>query len=342
MKYFSRALIVFCIASSAACYMPEATADAATDALNAGRLDEARTLSLQQLTNVDAKEPILRRLGEVEFHAGNYDKSVDYLQQAITADPGSAEAHFLLGRSYCQKAQTSSMFTALSLARKCIASFEKAHSLDSKSTQILQSLVDYHSAAPSIVGGSQEKLSQFLAELKALSPAIAQLYDINNLEKDKQHDRAMKLALDLKQQKNLPVTTQWSLAKYFKDNKRYPAAEEVLENLIRTPITERTTIDDRWFISDASLQLGEVFLATHQQLDRAIILVRDFQEKNNNPAHVHYLWAFWSLAKIYKANGSLDKYQSVVNHIKTLDYKQNKSFAKQFEEELQALLEKHG
>lgn len=333
MKYLNRAIIAFFVGSSAATYIPAATADAALDALNANHLDEARTLLLQQLPKTETKNATLTYLGKVEFHAGDYDKSIDYLQQAIAVDPNSAMDYLLLGRSYGSKAQTSSIFSALGLAKKCIASFETAHSLDAKNIEILQALVEYHSAAPAIVGGSQEKLSQYLAELKKISPEMAAIYEINNLEKDKKHDQAVKLALDLKQQKKIPVTTQFSLAHYFKENKLYPEAEDVLEKLITVPVTAQTTIEDRWYISDASLQLGEVFLATNKQLDRAITLVKDFQAKNNNPKDIHYLWAFWSLAKIYKANGNLDKYQSEVAHIKTLDYKQNKYFAKQFEEE---------
>jgi lipopolysaccharide biosynthesis regulator YciM len=333
MQHLNRVIIAFCLTSVTIIYIPNAAADAAIDALNANHLDDARTLFLQQLPKLETKNTILTRLGEVEFHAGNYDKAIDYLQQAIVVDPNSAVNYLLLGRSYGQKAQTGSMFSAMGLAKKCIASFEKAYSLDPKNTQILQALVEYHSTAPSIVGGSQDKLLQYSAELKKISPEMAAVYDINNLEKDKKHDAAIKLAIDLKQQKNLPVTTQWSLAHYFKENKFYPEAEEVLENLIKTPVTTQTTIDDRWYISDASLQLGEVFLATNKQLDRAAILVKDFQQKNNNPKDIHYLWAFWSLAKIYKANGNLDKYKAEVDHIKTLDYKQNKYFSKEFDEE---------
>ena len=60
--------------------------------------------------------------------------------------------------------------------------------------------------------------------------------------------------------------------------------------------------------------------------------MQDFQAKNNNPKDIHYFWAFWSLAKIYKANGSLEKYNEVVAHIKTLDYKRDKYFAKEFDD----------
>lgn len=333
MKCLNQTIIAFCVGSAAAIYIPTVAADAALDALNANHLDEARTLLLPQLSKIETKNSALTHLGDVELRAGNYDKAIDYLQQASAVDPNSAVNHLLLGRSYGRKAQTSSMFSALGLAKKCLASFEKAYSLDSKNTQILQALVEYHSAAPAIVGGSQEKLLEYSAELKKIAPEIAVVYEINSLEKDKKHDQALKIALDLKQKNSLPIATQFSLANYFKENKLYSDAEYVLENLIKVPVTPQTTIEDRWYISDASLQLGEVFLATNKQLDRAVLLVKDFQAKNNNPKDIHYLWAFWSLAKIYKASGHLDKYQSEVAHIKKLDYKQNKTFAKQFEEE---------
>ncbi len=333
MNFWNQTRFIFCVGISAAIYIPHVAADAAIDALNANHLNEARTLFLQQLPKADTKAAALTRLGEVEFHAGDYDKAIDYLQQAIAADPNSAMNYFLLGKSYGQKAQTVSMFSAIGLAKKCIASFEQAHTLDPNNAQILQSLVEYHFGAPAIVGGSQEKFIQYSAKLKKVLPEMAEIYEINNLEKDKKHEEAIKRAQALKQQKNLLVSTQWSLAHYFKENKSYAEAVDILENLIKVLVTTQTTIDDRWYISDASLQLGEVFLATNKQLDRAVILVKDFQAKNDNPKDVHYLWSYWSLAKIYKASGQLDKYQSEVAHIKTLDYKQNRYFAKQFEEE---------
>jgi tetratricopeptide (TPR) repeat protein len=333
MKYLDRAMIIFLLGMAVTIHIPAASADVAIEALNANQLDKARMLFLQRLPNTEIKNTTLTRLGEVEFHAGNYDKSIDYLHQAIEIDPKSAISYLLLGNAYGRKAITVSMFSAFSLAKKCIESFEKAYTLDAKNSEILQALVEYHIAAPSIVGGSKEKLSKYLVELQMVSPEMARFYEINDLEKNKNHDKAIKLALDLKQQQHLAVKTQFLLAHYFKENKYYSEAEDMLENLIKTPMTTQTTIIDRWYISDASLQLGEVFLETKQQLDRAVILVKDFQEKNNNSKHSHYYWSFLSLAKIYKANGDLDKYQSQMDHIRTLDYKQDKYFAKVFEKE---------
>lgn len=336
MKHINLALIIFCMGSPAAFYSSDAKADAALEALNANRLDEARTLLLQQLPDPNSKNSALTLLGEVEFHAGNFDRAIDYAHQAIAANPNAPVNHFLLGRSYGQKAQTLAIFSALGMAKKCIASFETAHSLDSKNARILQALVEYHLAAPAIAGGSQEKLSQYLAELKIIAPDLAELYEIMRLERDKKHTEAVKMALELKRKTNLPITAQYSLARFFKEHKSYTEAEEMLERLIKTAVTTQTTFDDRRDINDASLQLAEVFLATHKQLDRAALLIKDFQQKNNNPNDAHFLWAFWSLAKIYKAMGNIDQYQSQVNRIKTLDYKKNKHFAKEFEEALKS------
>ncbi len=340
MQYIKLALIAFCMAAAGAFYSAKASAAAATaaaattnaalEALNANRLDAARALLVQQLPDPNSKNSALTLLGEVELHAGNFDKAIDYLQQAIAANPNVPVNHFLLGRSYGQKAQTLAIFSALGMAKKCIASFETGHSLDPKNTRILQALVEYHLAAPAIAGGSQEKLSQHLAELKIIAPDLAELYETMRLERDKKHAEALKMALELKRKTNLPVTAQYSLARFFKKHKSYSEAEEVLERLIKAPVTSQTNFDERRDINDASLQLAEVFLATHQQLDRAAILIKNFH-KNINPNDVHYIWGFWSLAKIYKAMGNMDKYQSEVQQIKTLDYKTNKHFAQEFE-----------
>lgn len=334
MKYLNLANIVVLVTSIAAIYSPFTVADAAIDALNSNQLNEARTLFLTRLNTAETKSTVLTNLGKLEFYAGNYDKSIDYLQKAISADPDSAVNYLFLGNSYCSKAQTASIFSALGLAKQCISSFEKAHALDTKNTDILQALVGYHSEAPAIVNGSKEKSAQYLLELKKLEPQLAMIYEIKNLDRDKKHDQAIKMALDLKQQEHLSITSRFKLAHYFKENKSYSDAEEILENVIIQSKTNETTYEDRWHISDAQLQLGEIFLETNKQLDRAETLIKDFQKENNNPGHIHYYWAFLSLAKVYKANGKQDQYAATVAHIKTLDYKKDKYFSKAFDKEL--------
>ncbi len=334
MKYFKIAANVVYMSSVALFYSPHTAANSAAAALNANRLDEARALFLQQLQNPNTSSFALTHLGEVEIHSENYDQAVDYLQRAVAATPSSSKNYFLLGTAYCQQAQKVALFSALGLAKKCIANLEKAHSLDPKNTQVLQALVAFHSDAPSIAGGSSEKLSHYSAALNSIAPDIMQIHTIKALEKDKKHAEAIKLALVLKHKENFPISIHYSLARYFKSKNTYSEAEELLERLIKTPVTEQTSFDERREIEDAHLQLAEVLLARQQQLDRAALLIKEFQQKNNNPNDKHYLWSFWSLAKIYKAGGQTDKYTATVNHIKTLNYKKNKHFTKEFEEAL--------
>lgn len=164
----------------------------------------------------------------VELHAGNYDKAIDFLQQSIAMDANSAAAYFELGKAYGRKAQSSSIFSALGLAKQCVENFEKAYMLNSSSKEILQSLVEFHSMAPSIAGGSSEKFYQYISALEKLSPDMAKMYEIKRLEKDKKSDQALVLARELKQKTNMPVVTQFMLGLYFKEGKFYADSEDVL------------------------------------------------------------------------------------------------------------------
>jgi tetratricopeptide (TPR) repeat protein len=118
MKYLNIAMVVICVTSSATIYASYAVADPAVDALNENRLNEARTLFLQQLPTTETKSITLTFLGKVELYAGNYDKAIDNLQQSLEAAPDTALNYLLLGKSYCNKAQTSTIFSALGLAKQ--------------------------------------------------------------------------------------------------------------------------------------------------------------------------------------------------------------------------------
>ncbi len=317
----------------AMCAMSIAHADTVSDALIANRPDQARAALLAQLPKPELRIATLGQLGKVEFQAANYEKAIEYLQQAVAGDPALASNHFMLGKAYCQNAQQVSMISAFGQAKKCVASLEQANKLDPRSVPTLLALVGFHAEAPSVAGGSPEKLVRFTTDLKRLAPMNATMVDIKALQKEKKQDKATQVARELKQQKGLPINVQYPLALYFKEQKMFAEAEEVLESLIVMPVGDQTSLEDRWFVNDASLQLGEVFLATKRHLSRAVTLVKDSQVKNNNPKDNHYFWSYWTLAKLYKAGGNQDKYNAEVARIKSMDYRWHKSFAKQFDAE---------
>jgi tetratricopeptide (TPR) repeat protein len=96
------------------------------------------------------------------------DAAIISAERAVAIDPKSSVYHEWLGRAYGEKADHSSMFSALGLARKTHKEFEVAVELDEKNFTARQALIEFDCAAPGIVGGGEEKAKPEIEKLQAL------------------------------------------------------------------------------------------------------------------------------------------------------------------------------
>jgi tetratricopeptide (TPR) repeat protein len=96
------------------------------------------------------------------------DAAITSAERAVAIDPKSSVYHEWLGRAYGEKADHSSMFSALGLARKTHREFEVAVELDEKNFPARQALIEYYCEAPGIVGGGEEKAKPEIDKLQAL------------------------------------------------------------------------------------------------------------------------------------------------------------------------------
>jgi tetratricopeptide (TPR) repeat protein len=96
------------------------------------------------------------------------DAAISSAERAVTIDPKSSVYHEWLGRAYGEKADHSSMFSALGLARKTHREFEIAVELDEKNFPARQALIEYYCDAPGIVGGGEEKAKPEIEKLQAM------------------------------------------------------------------------------------------------------------------------------------------------------------------------------
>jgi tetratricopeptide (TPR) repeat protein len=96
------------------------------------------------------------------------DAAIKSAERAVAIDPKSSVYHEWLGRAYGEKADHSSMFSALGLARKTHREFEVAVELDEKNFAARQALVEFDCAAPGIVGGGEEKAKPEIEKLQAM------------------------------------------------------------------------------------------------------------------------------------------------------------------------------
>ncbi|MFB3827522.1 MAG: tetratricopeptide repeat protein [Bryobacteraceae bacterium] len=143
-----------------------------TALLAAPPLDQARKLynytdfdgSLRLLLALPEKDgAALELIGRNYYMMGDYKKATQWLEQAVAADPSSAEHVLWLGRAYGRRAETSSPFTAPGFASRARQCFEKAAQLAPQNLEALNDLFEYYLEAPGILGGGYDKAAR-LAE----------------------------------------------------------------------------------------------------------------------------------------------------------------------------------
>lgn len=315
-------------------FLPSArsVADDALVQFNLNHLDQAKALYLAQLDKPATQADALNHLTRINAIQGNLDLGLGYAEKAVALTPNSAEAYWVLGQIYGAKAVKASIFSMLGLAKKCLAAFNKAYELDNKNIDVLDALITYHRLAPGIAGGSNSKRDNYVAELRAINPELGQ---IRQLEIRVQEGKdVLPQAKALYQQGLTQPQAVYSLAHYFKDQQLYSEAITLFKQLITMALNPETTRDNRWAISDAYLQLGEIYLAQKQQLDKGIELVKTHLQLNPDPKDVNYFWSHLSLAKLYLADNQPVEYQKLIKQIQAMDYQQDKPFAKAFEREV--------
>ncbi len=102
-------------------------------------------------------------LGEEQF-----DAAIASGEKAVAINPKNSECHNWLGQAFGEKADRASMLGGFSLARKTQKEFEIALQLDEHNLDAAQNLIEFDCAAPSIVGGGEDKARPLIQKLLAL------------------------------------------------------------------------------------------------------------------------------------------------------------------------------
>ena len=131
--------------------------------------------AVMELQGEAAKEP---QNGEIQLlltksylELQERDAAINSAERAVAIDPKSSVYHEWLGRAYGEKADHSSMFAAMGLAKKTHKEFEIAVQLDEKNIAARQALIEFDCAAPGIVGGGEEKAKPEIEKLQSLDKA---------------------------------------------------------------------------------------------------------------------------------------------------------------------------
>jgi tetratricopeptide (TPR) repeat protein len=177
-----------------------------SDATEAGRRayeSSDYSKAVMELQGAAAKDP---QNGEIQLlltksylELQERDAAINSAERAVGIDPKSSVYHEWLGRAYGEKADHSSMFSALGLARKTRREFEVAVELDERNFSARQALIEFDCAAPGMVGGGEEKAKPEFEKLKAMD-ASEWHYSVGNCRRQKREfataDAEFQLALE--------------------------------------------------------------------------------------------------------------------------------------------------
>ena len=128
-------------------------ADNAPALLAAGRVDDAINTLRGELSQTPNDPQAHNLLCRAYFALEDWDRAATACEKAVELAPNNSNYHLWLGRTYGEKADASSFFTAAGLAKKVRTEFERAVELDPKNVDARTDLAEFYLEAPGIVGG---------------------------------------------------------------------------------------------------------------------------------------------------------------------------------------------
>ena len=228
-----------------------------------------------ELKNYSAAEKILKRqleigprpdlkdkLGEVYAYQLKWDKAIDIYEELTESVPDNASYLFRYGGVMAKKAQSSSSFTALMYISRIKSSFRNSLKLDPGSIATHWALVDLYVTLPRIVGGSYSKALGYAKQLQELSPLDGYLAIGYIQEYNDEREKA---------------------------RSNYMKAFNLLDSYSETSRNQ------------LNYQIGKICSDYKIELDRGIKHLNLYIENYTVMDGVPLEWAYYRLAKIYRA-----------------------------------------
>jgi tetratricopeptide (TPR) repeat protein len=279
MKWMVKCFLVGLLSWTAAAQ----ASDSPSDLLAAGRVDDVITTVSGQINSAPNDAASYNFLCRAYFAVSNWDRAISACEKAVTLAPNNSEYHLWLGRTYGEKADASSFFTAAGLAKKVRTEFERAVALDPKNAVGRTDLAEFYLEAPGIVGGGQDKARAQAEALAKLDPVKAHWVNGRLAEKNKDTstaEREYRVAIE----ESHGAASAWlNLALLYRNGKRFDEMQDALKHVANAPI-------DR---PDVLMDAASTLLRTNRDLPFAAQLVQRYLAsptvEQNPPFKAHYL-----------------------------------------------------
>lgn len=208
------------------------TATDSQDLLSGDRMNDAVAYLKGRTQSVPDDAQAYHLLSRAYYELEQWDNSIAAAQHAIALKPDSSEYHLWLGRAYGNKAEHSSWFTALTLAKKTRGEFEKAVQLDENNVNARSDLAEYYMEAPGFLGGGSDKARAQADQLANRDAATAFWVKARLAEKsgdlaeaEHNYQEAIKASSD-------PGGEWLNLAGFYRHQKRFKEMEDAINHAV--------------------------------------------------------------------------------------------------------------
>lgn len=225
-------------------FEPASALPSPKELLAAGRVDDAIQFLQLQVSRSPADAESYNLLCRAYFMLQEWDRGIPECERARNLDPQSSLYHLWLGRIYGEKADHAIFWSAIALAKKVRASFERAVALDPRNWEARTDLAEFYVEAPGIVGGNKDKARAQVDALMPLNPGVAHWVAARMAEKDKDDASA-------EREYRAEVTASHSgargwldLASFLRRSNRLDEMEQALRHLESCPIDHAPSLMD--------------------------------------------------------------------------------------------------
>jgi tetratricopeptide (TPR) repeat protein len=166
-------LILTLVLSVATMSQGDPSLESARQLVSNGEADAAIRALKSDLATTPSSAEAHNLLCRVHYAEERWDAAVPECERAVDLNGNSSVNQLWLGRAYGEKAEHSSWLSAIGLAKKTHAAFEKAVALDPQNVEARSDLSEYYIEAPGFLGGGTDKAAAQANIVEKLEPATA-------------------------------------------------------------------------------------------------------------------------------------------------------------------------
>jgi Cytochrome c biogenesis factor len=179
-----------------------------------------------------------------------WDAAVSECERAVSINPRNSVHQLWLGRAYGEKAEHSSWFSAIGLAKKAHTAFERAVELDPSSIEARSDLSEYYIEAPGFLGGGIDKAAAQAMAVEKLDLPTAYWIRARIAEHEKRMDEAERNYKQAVEVAGNPPHRLFDLASFYRKAGRYDDVERTIQQAAKL-----NTRNDSGLVDSASLLL---------------------------------------------------------------------------------------